>query len=57
MTEYSMNMLRLMLMRRMNHLKTGPAFLKKKDAPAPILIQPLPYMCASIRYAVIQPIS
>jgi len=47
MTEVSMNTLRQMLMRRMYQFKTGPAFLKKKDAPAPILIQPLPCMYAS----------
>jgi len=27
-------------------LKTGPAFLRKKDAPAPLLFQPQLYTCA-----------
>ena len=47
MTELSINTLRGMLMRRMKPKKGGPLFLKKRDAPAPILFQPLPYLCAS----------
>ena len=47
MTELSINTLRRMLMRRMKPKKSGPLFFKKKDAPAPILFQPMPYMCAS----------
>ena len=35
------------------YLKTGPAFLRKVNAPAPILFQPLPYMCASQPYVVV----
>ena len=41
MTELSINTLRGMLMRRMKPKKGGPLF------PAPILFQPLPYLCAS----------
>ena len=47
MTELSINTLRRMLMRRMKPKKSGPSLFKKKDAPAPILFQPMPYMCAS----------
>ena len=47
MTELSINTLRRMLMRRMKPKKSGPLFLKKREAPPPILFQPMPCMCAS----------
>jgi len=47
MTELSINTLRRMLMRRMKPKKSRPSFLKKREALAPILFQPMQYMCAS----------
>ena len=55
MTDLSMNTLRRMLMRRMKPKKSGPLFLKKREAPAPILFQPMPYLCASKPYVVTLP--